>query len=209
MIKIILIIAVVLSAIMLIWRLLSSWVSLPCPTWLGWMVEMDNPFSKINRSQTLVKHLELQPGMKVLDVGCGPGRLTIPVARAIRPNGIVVALDIQQGMLDKVKKKAQKDRLNNIEYLLAGVGESKLEHNRFDRALLVTVLGEIPNQQLALKEIYDALKPGGVLCIAEIILDPHYQRYNKTLQLAERVGFRKKDIFTDWCAYSLLLEKPI
>jgi len=42
--------------------------------------------------------LGLSPGMRVIDVGCGPGRLTIPVARAVEPDGEALALDIQEGM---------------------------------------------------------------------------------------------------------------
>jgi hypothetical protein len=41
----------------------------------------------------LIEHLELAPGMRVFDAGCGPGRLTIPLARAVGPDGEVVALE--------------------------------------------------------------------------------------------------------------------
>src|SRR5512134_1409969 len=66
-----------LGIIALIWRLSSRRHSLPCPSWLGWMVEMDNPFTKVNRARVIVGLLGLAPGMKVLDAGCGPGRLTL------------------------------------------------------------------------------------------------------------------------------------
>ena len=58
--------------LLIAWRLCSHRYRLPCPTWLGWLVELDNPFSKIYRAETIVKHLDLTPGMVVLDVGCGP-----------------------------------------------------------------------------------------------------------------------------------------
>ena len=112
-------------------------------------------------------------------------------------------------MLQRAEEKAKTAHLKNITFLHAGVGEGKLEHNKFDCALLVTVLGEIPNQKAALKEIFDALKSGGILCVTEIIFDPHYQRYSSVLRLASEVGFRQKNIFTDYFAYSLMLEKPI
>ena len=56
--------------------------------------------------------------------------------------------------------------------------------NNFDRALLVTVLGEIPDRDAALRAIFDALKPGGILSITEILRDPHYQRRTTVLRLA-------------------------
>ncbi len=206
---VILIILSLFIFILVIWRFFSRRYTLPCPTWLGWLVELDNPFSRINQAATIIEHLALQPGMVVLDVGCGPGRLTIPLARKVGPKGEVVAMDIQAGMLDRTQKKAQNEKLTNITFLHAGVGERKLEYNRFDRALLVTVLGEIPDQQAALKEIFDALKPGGILSITEIIFDPHYQRRDRVLKLAREVGFRDKNLFEDRLAFTLNLEKPV
>ena len=81
-----------------VWRFASRRHSLPCPVWLRWLVELDNPFTETNRSDVIVQHLDLQPGMKVLDIGCGPGRLTIPVARQVGSQGEVVAIDLQSGM---------------------------------------------------------------------------------------------------------------
>lgn len=194
--------------IWIIWRLSSRRYSLPCPTWLGWLVEMDNPFSKINSAVTIIEHLDLQQGMTVLDIGCGPGRLTIPVASKVGSRGEVVAMDIQAGMLQKTKEKAEAANLTNIKFLHAGVGENKLECDKFDRALLVTVLGEIPNREVALKEIFDTLKPGGILSVTEIIFDPHFQRRGTVLRLANAVGFREKNLFGNSIAYTLNLEKP-
>jgi ubiquinone/menaquinone biosynthesis C-methylase UbiE len=65
--------------------------------------------------------------------------------------------------LQRVQAKAQAANLNNIRFLQAGAGEDKLEHSYYDRAVLVTVLGEIPDREAALREIVEALKPGGIL----------------------------------------------
>lgn len=200
-----LIIFLTLTAI--IWRFSSRRMSLPCPAWLGWLVELDNPLTKINQAATIIHHLNIQPGMTVLDVGCGPGRLAIPLAHKVGPKGEIVAMDIQTGMLDKVKKKAQVENLTNISFFHSGIGVKKLKNEYFDRALLVTVLGEIPNREMALKEIFDTLKPGGVLSITEIIFDPHYQRFNTVLQLTSAIGFRKREVFKDRFAFTLNLEK--
>jgi len=208
LIKIILGIIALFVFISLIWRFLSNRYSLPCPTWLGWLVEMDNPFTKTNRAATIIEHLDLKAGMTVVDIGCGPGRVTIPVAHAIGPQGEVVAMDIQAGMLERTKEKAQAGNLANITYLHAGVGENKLGKEKFDRALLVTVLGEIPNKNVAFKEIYDSLKSGGILSVTEIIFDPHFQRRKTVLKLAQEVGFKEKEFFGNRIAYTLNLEKP-
>ena len=189
------------------WRYASKRQSLPCPVWLHWLVELDNPFTKTNRAATIISHLSLQPGMSVVDIGCGPGRLTIPVAKFIGNSGEIVAIDIQPGMLQIVKKKARIERLENIRYLQSDIAEGGLPNNQFDRALLVTVLGEIPEQRKALPEIFNSLKSGGVLSITEIIFDPHFQKYKTVKKLAESCGFKEKAFFGNQIAYTLNMEK--
>jgi SAM-dependent methyltransferase len=199
-------VGIILLAAFVWWR--AARRHAPCPVWLHWLVEIENPFTKISRSSVVVQHLSLQPGMAVLDIGCGPGRITLPLARQVGPQGVVVALDIQAGMLRLAREKAQAANLTNIRFLQGGVGEGKLGGNQADRAVLVTVLGEIHEQEAALKEIYDALKPGGILSVTEIILDPDFQKRSKVFQLASAVGFKEKEFFGNRMAYTLNLEKP-
>lgn len=192
-----------------VWRLASRCYTLPCPVWLRWLVELDNPLTRTNRSAFIIGHLELEPGMAVLDIGCGPGRLTIPAARSVGNQGIVLAMDIQAGMLARVKTKADMAELSNIDFLHAGVGEGRLANERFDRALLVTVLGEIPERERkkALREIFAALRPGGILSVTEIIFDPHFQSRNTVTRLAEEVGFREKAFYGNRIAFVLNFKK--
>lgn len=198
-----LIVLTVFIILIMLWRFFSTRQSLPCPTWLAWMVEMDNPFAKVAHAKTIVKNLDLKPAMQVVDIGCGPGRVTFPLAHHVGQMGRVTAMDIQQGMLDKLKAKARELRQDNIIYLCAGIGEGKLEKSKFDRAVLVTVLGEIPQQEKALAEIYACLKPGGILSVTEIIFDPHFQRRGKVKKLAESAGFHEKERFGNTIAYTL------
>ncbi len=203
-----LLIAIALFLIVFVlWRLISNRKSLPCPSWLGWMVEMDNPFTKTNRASVIIDLLKLQPGMKVLDAGCGPGRLSIPAAQAVGPQGVLTALDLQQGMLAKVEEKARAAGLTNICFVQAGLGEGILEKEAYDRAMLITVLGEIPDQEAALKEIFTSLKPGGILSVTEVIFDPHFQSRESVQRLANRVGFREVGFFGKRLAYTMHFEK--
>lgn len=191
-----------------VWLVVSRRQSLPCPVWLRWCVELDNPFAKNNRAAVILDHLDLQPGMTVLDLGCGPGRLTVPAAQRVGSGGRVVAVDLQVGMLARAKEKAQAANLSNIEFLQVGAGEGKLGRGRFDRALLVTVLGEIPDRSGALREIFDALKPGGLLSVTETLFDPHYQSRQTVARLAGEVGFREQGFFGNRVAFTVSLEKP-
>jgi len=189
------------------WRFASRRYTLPCPTWLRWVVELDNPFTETNRASVIIQHLDLQPGMKVLDIGCGPGRLSIPIAKQVGPQGEVTAVDIQAGMLRRAQEKAQAANLKNIQFLQVGAGEGKLEHNQYERAILVTVLGEIPDRVGALREIFDALKPGGRLSVTEVIMDPHFQSREAVLKVANAVGFREMQFFGNRFAFTLILMK--
>ncbi|MCE5269700.1 methyltransferase domain-containing protein [bacterium] len=192
----------------LAWRLASGRRSLPCPSWLRWLVELDNPFCRTGRAAVILSRLDLRPGLAVLDAGCGPGRLTIPAAGSVGPQGQVTALDIQRGMLERVRARARAEGLENITLIEAGAGQGRLERGRFDRALLVTVLGEIPQPEAALKEIFDSLKPGGVLSVTELIFDPHFQPRGKVARLAVSAGFRQRASFGGSLAYTLNFEKP-
>ena len=200
-------IVILIVVLTLVWRFISNRRSLPCPSWLSWMVEMDNPFTKTNRASVIIDLLGLQPGMKVLDAGCGPGRLAIPAAKAIGSQGELTALDIQAGMLARVQEKARTAGLSNIRLMQVELGKGKLEKAYYDRAMLVTVLGEIPEQEAALQEIYQALKPGGILSVTEVIFDPHFQSRESVQRVAGRVGFREAGFFGKRLAYTMHFEK--
>lgn len=190
------------------WNLASRRRTLPCPTWLAWLVELDNPFARSNHAAVIIERLAVEPGMVILDGGCGPGRLTIPLARQTGEFGMVLAVDLQSGMLRRAREKAEAAGLKNIHYLQAALGEGRLESQQFDRAVLVTVLGEIPDRAAALNELHNALKPGGILSITEIVFDPHFQRSATVIRLAEAAGFRLKARFGNRLAYNLNFEKP-
>lgn len=186
-------------------RALSRRRDFPCPAFLSWLV--DNPVAR-RRALTVLGHLRLAPGMNVLDAGCGPGRLAIPIAAAVAPDGRVLAVDMQARMLARARAKAAACGIANVDFLQAGLGQGKVPAGRFDRALLSWVLGEIRDRPAALREIYAALKPGGFLLVSEVLADPHYQRLATVKALAGESGFRAGVRRGSLFRYSLALEKP-
>jgi ubiquinone/menaquinone biosynthesis C-methylase UbiE len=156
----------------------------------------------------IVETLGLSQGLSVLDAGCGPGRLTVPLARAVGPTGRVLAVDLQPGMLARAEAKTAAAGLAHVDFLEAGLGDGRLPRAAFDRALMVTVLGEIPNREATFAELFDALKPGGILAVVEVIFDPHFQRRATVTRLAVAAGFSERAFFGHRLAYILHFVKP-
>jgi ubiquinone/menaquinone biosynthesis C-methylase UbiE len=180
----------------------------PCQAWLAWLVERDSPFVKTNRANVIIERSDVQAGMAVLDVGCGPGRLTVPLAQRVGAQGRVVAVDIQDRMLDRAREKARAADVANVRFVRAAAGAGDLGRDRFDRAFLVAVLGEIPDRDAALKEIFAALKPGGALSVTEVALDPHFQTCRGVARRAAAAGFRETTRYGNRFAFTLILRKP-
>ncbi len=193
--------------ISLIWRLVSRRHVLPCPSWAVPLLE--NPYIEaFAGAELLLDRAGVGPEMSVLDVGCGPGRLTLPAARRVGPDGEVVALDVQPRMIARLEGRLAASGLENVTPVLAGAGQGRAGEGQHDRAFLVTVLGEIPDRAAALAEIYDALKPGGVLSVTEVLPDPHYQTRAGVARLAAAMGFEVRESFGSGWAFTMNLEKP-
>lgn len=199
---------IILIILAIVWRLSSKRYVIPCPSYLAWMVEIDNPFAKENRSANIIGHLDLENAINIADIGCGPGRVTIPLSKKLKSGSTLVAIDIQNEMLAKVKRKATD--MENIEFRQGALGDGILEKDKYDYILLVNILGEIPKIQNALKESFNALKPDGILSITETIFDPHYQRIGTLEKITSNIGFQKKQFFGKWYSYTahFIAKKP-
>jgi len=161
------------------------------------------------RTRRTITRLDLKPGMEVLDAGCGPGRLSIPMAAIVGLQGSVTVMDLQEGMLECVRTRAEQGNITNISYIQGGIGEVSLPADRYDRTVLITVLGEIPDRKAALGVLYHTMKPGGWLLVEETIRDPHFQTRSMVTALATAVGFTEKEFYGNRLSYTLILEKPV
>jgi ubiquinone/menaquinone biosynthesis C-methylase UbiE len=177
---------------------------------------LENPLTgALVGAPRLLGRLALAPGMKVLDAGCGPGRLTVPLAKAVGPGGRVVALDGQPAMLGKLEARLRAEGVKNVRSLLGELGEGEplvagapvVEEGGFDRVVLAMVLGEIRNRAGALRELREALRPGGVLSVTELFGDPHHLGASTVLNEAAAAGFRLVRRFGTFPAYTLNFEK--
>jgi SAM-dependent methyltransferase len=144
-----------------------------CPYRQRFWVEAPHPLITRERLREI---LEPKAGERILEVGPGTGYYTLDVAEWVKPDGQVDILDIQQEMLDHTMLRAGGRGLSNVSPTRADATAMPCDDGTYDAAFLVTVLGEVPDQDGALRELARVLKPGGRLIVGELLGDPHYVR---------------------------------
>jgi ubiquinone/menaquinone biosynthesis C-methylase UbiE len=141
-----------------------------CPYGQRFWVEAPHPL--ITRGR-LREALDPQPGQTALEVGPGTGYYSLATARLLEPGGTLHVLDVQQRMLDHTMRRAREAGVVNIEPRRGDATSLPYPDATFDAAYLVAVLGEVPEQDVALRELARVLKPGGRLVVGELLGDPH------------------------------------
>lgn len=170
-----------LAAVSLWWRKNPS----ACPYSQRFWVEAPHPF--ITRAR-LREILEPRPGERVLEVGPGTGYYALELADWIGPDGRLAIFDVQQEMLDHTMRGAQERGLDNLEPTRGDATRLPYDDASFDAAYLVTVLGEIPDQEAALRELRRVLKPQGRLVVGELFGDPHMVLLSRLRARAQGAG---------------------
>jgi len=157
-----------------------------CPYSQRFWVEAPHPLITRERLREI---LEPKAGERILEVGPGTGYYTLDLAEWVKPDGQVDILDIQQEMLDHTMLRAGGRGLSNINPTRADATAMPCDDGAYDAAFLVTVLGEVPDQDAALRELARVLKPGGRLIVGELLGDPHYVRLAPLRLRASGAGF--------------------
>jgi arsenite methyltransferase len=114
---------------------------------------------------------ELQPGERVVDVGCGAGLDSLIAARMVDPTGRVIGVDMTPVMVEKARQAAAKAGLDNAEFR-QGYGEGlPVSDGWADVVISNGVLNLMPDKEAALAEMARVLKPGGRLQIGDILVE--------------------------------------
>ncbi len=111
-------------------------------------------------AEYLLPHLE--PGLSVLDIGCGPGTITADLAERVAP-GMVVAVDLFADVLDVARAEVERRELSNVRFATADVHRLDLPDDGFDVVHAHQVLQHVANPVRALREMRRVCRPGGVV----------------------------------------------
>jgi len=164
--------------------------------------------NKVQPPSTIIEAIRARPGMRVVEIGCGSGLYTIEVAKAIQPGGLVYAVDIQQGMLDRLQARMQQENVNNVVPILANAeGEIPLDDKIADAVFSVTVLPEIPSPVKALLQIKRIMKDDAVFADAELLMDPDYPMARTVTAWAQEAGLARTRRAGNWLRYVLVFRK--
>jgi ubiquinone/menaquinone biosynthesis C-methylase UbiE len=162
-----------------------------CPWWLCY--SFDNPLRRLFHDPESLLTPYVKPGMTAVDIGCGMGYFTIPLARLTGPGGKVIAIDLQQRMLDALLRRASK----------AGVADRIIPHRcqkeslgvevSADFALAFWMAHEVPDKLRFFREIFAFLQQKGRLLLVEPKYHVTLGSLEGTLAVCREVGFRLLD----------------
>lgn len=153
--------------------LCAQLASRPAETWIK-SLDAPNRIARLRIDDTLAR-LKLQPGDVVADIGAGAGTWSVPLAKAVLPNGKVYAVDIDQKLVDHVAAKAGEAKLTNVQTVLGKFTDPNLPARDVDLVFIFDVLHHIEDRAAYLRNLAPYLKPTGRVAVIDFHpeLGPH------------------------------------
>ena len=199
-----------LFIIFVIVRIIRKIYKFPIPAFATRLI--DNPFRRrlIQKPELIAERMQLKPGMTVVEIGPGKGSYTKAIAKKIQPNGKVFAIDIQESIINRLKKKIKKENIQNIIPKIEDAYNLSFEDESVDRIFAITCLPKIPDPIRALREFKRILKPDGIISLSELFLDPDYPLRRTEKRWAKEAGLDFYEGFGNWFVYQLnfIKKKP-
>jgi ubiquinone/menaquinone biosynthesis C-methylase UbiE len=163
----------------------------------NWLIR-DNREEEERPDKTLPR-LGLEPGMTVCDMGCGNGYWTLLMAREVGAEGRVLAVDIQPEMLTKLRRRAARAGMENVEPVLGKISDPNLPAGELDLVMMVDVYHEFSHPESMLWSIRRSLKPTGVIALLE------YRQEDPTVPIKPLHKMSKPQIMKEYAANGLKL----
>jgi len=139
-----------------------------CPWWIGYL--MASPVRKLFEKPQRLIGSYVEPGMRVLDVGCAMGFFSLALAGMVGSEGTVVAVDLQERMIRSLAKRARRRGYQDIIESRVCRADSLLIDDldgRMDLALAIHVVHEVPDPPRLMREVHRSLRPGAKFYVSE------------------------------------------
>lgn len=160
-----------------------------CPWWLGYALL--NPLRRLREDPSKVLGPWIGESMTVLELGCGMGFFTLEIARRVGRDGRVVAVDIQEKMLRRLRARAARAGLaSRLDARLAtpndlGIGDLT---GAVDLAAALHLIHEDPDPRSFFAQVLSALRPGAPLLVVEPPGHVSAKEMNRALHAAAQAG---------------------
>lgn len=145
------------------------------------------------RADEVIAKLRLKPGDVVADLGAGAGAFSFPLARAVGPQGKVYAVEIEQGLVDYIARKAKDQQVANVHPVLGRFADPALPSADVDLAFMHDVLHHVEDRPAYLRHASKYLKAGGRFAFVELDAKTGAHRHDPKLQIT-------KEQLTAWMA---------
>ncbi len=179
-----------------------------CPAWVGYFLA--SPIRKLIHSPHTILSSYVKEGMTVLDIGCGMGFFSIPLAKMVGNTGKVICVDMQEKMLKGLAKRVQKAGVSTrIETRLCSQDTIGLQDlaEKIDFALAFAVVHEVPDPASFFAELFATMVPSGRVLLAEPKGRVSEEEFTNTLSMAQEQGFTMMKTLQILRSRSVLLGK--
>ena len=177
-----------------------------CPWWLGYLLA--SPLRNLLQDPEEIVRPYVGEGMCVLDVGCGMGFFSLPLAKLVGEKGRVVCIDLQEKMIKGLVARAKKAGLTGrIDVRIcdqSSLGVRDLA-GKIDFALAFALVHEVPDKERLFAEMYDTMKPTGKLLMAEPRGHVSKIDFERTVSLVQSAGFEVIGYPEIWRSHAVLL----
>ena len=175
-----------------------------CPWWVAYT--FDNPLRRlVHRPERIFEGL-IPEGAIVLDIGCGMGFFTLAMAAMVGDGGRVFALDIQEEMLARLRRRASRKGLSHrITPILCEANHLSVDAQA-DFGLAFWMVHEVPDPRAFFMQVQGLLKPNGRLLLVEPVGHVSAARFSHLLDLASTEGFRCCGERQVWLSRAALLQ---
>jgi ubiquinone/menaquinone biosynthesis C-methylase UbiE len=177
-----------------------------CPVELSG--SLDGKLRKWFQNPSKIVSPYVKNGYRALDVGCGPGFFTIELAKLVGRSGKVIAADLQQGMLDKLKTKIEGTELQERIALVKCEKDRINVEEQVDFILTFYMVHEVPDKIGFLKQLHQILsKEGKYLLVEPKLFHVSAKEFKATLKAAQDAGFQIQSGPKLLLSWSALLQK--